>query len=155
QILMAEAAKRAGVGAEQMKTQGAAVIAPDGRRFGYGELVSTELLHAQAAPQSPLKAPADFTIMGRPQQRIDIPAKIFGRPAYVQDLRFDGMVHARVVRPPSYGATLADVDTGATEKMPGVIKVVRDGNFLGVIAEREFQAIEAMRALASAARWQE
>jgi CO/xanthine dehydrogenase Mo-binding subunit len=59
------------------------------------------------------------------------------------------------VRPPSYGATIAALDTAAVEKMPGVIKMVRDGNFLAVVAEREFQAIKAMRALAAAARWNE
>ena len=65
------------------------------------------------------------------------------------------MVHGRVVRPPSYGAKLLSVDSGSIEAMPGVIEVVRDGSFLGVIAAREFQAIEAMRALAAAARWEE
>jgi nicotinate dehydrogenase subunit B len=155
QILITEAGNRAGVPAEQMKIQGAAVIAPDGHRFGFGELVSAQLLHVQASPQSPLKPPADYKIMGQSEQRIDIPAKVTGGAAYVQDLRPDGMVHGRVVRPPSYGATLTDVDAAAVEKMPGVLKVVRDGSLLGVIAEREFQAIEAMRALAAAARWRE
>ena len=155
QILVAEAARRAGLPADQMKTENSAVVAPDGRRFGYGELVAAELLHVQAAPQPPLKPPAEFKIMGRPIARLDIPAKVTGGAAYVQDLRPDGMVHGRVVRPPSYGATLAEIDTAAVEKMPSVLKMVRDGSFLGVIAEREFAAIEAMRALAAAARWQE
>jgi len=155
QILIGEAARRFGVPAEQLKTQSAAVIAPDGRRFGYGELVSAELIHVAAAPQSPLQAPADYKIMGQPVRRIDIPAKVTGGAAYVQDLRLEGMVHGRTVRPPSYGATLIDVDSAAVGKMPGVLKIVRDGSFLGVIAEREFQAIEAMRALAAGARWQE
>ena len=65
------------------------------------------------------------------------------------------MVHARVVRPPSYGAQLTDCDTSAVEKMPGVVKVVRDGNFLAVVAEKEFQAIKAMAALSAAAKWKE
>jgi len=155
QILIGEAARRFGVPTEQLKTQSAAVIAPDGRRLGYGELVSAELVHVQAAPRSFLKAPANYKIMGQPVPRVDIPAKVTGGAAYVQDLRPDGMVHARVVRPPSYGAALTYVEAAPIEKMPGVLKVVRDGSFLGVVAEREFQAIEAMRALAAAARWQE
>jgi nicotinate dehydrogenase subunit B len=65
------------------------------------------------------------------------------------------MLHARVVRPPSYGAQLVEVNTAAVEKMPGVVKVVRDGNFLAVVVEREFLAIKAMRALAASARWHE
>ncbi len=155
QLLVAEAAKRAGVSPEQMKTQSATVIAPDGRRFTYGELVAAEMLHVQAALQSPLKDPNSYWVMNHSIQRVDIPAKVTGGVAYVQDLRLQGMVHGRIVRPPSYGAKLTAVDTSGVEKMPGVLKAVRDGNFLAVIAEREFQAIEAMRALAAAARWQE
>src|SRR5205814_9800413 len=71
------------------------------------------------------------------------------------DLRLPGLLHARVVRPPSYGARLVEVNTTAVEKMPGMVKVVRDGNFLAVVAEREFLAIKAMRALAASARWEE
>jgi CO/xanthine dehydrogenase Mo-binding subunit len=73
--------------------------------------------------------------------------------AYVQDLRLPDMVHARVVRPPGYGARLLELDARKVEAMPGVLKVVRDGSFLAVIAAREYQAIAAMRALAQAARW--
>jgi CO/xanthine dehydrogenase Mo-binding subunit len=155
QILVAQAARRANVPPPQMKTQNGAVVAPDGRRFSYGELVGGEMLHVEAAPQSPLKDPHSYQIMNHAVQRVDIPAKVTGGLAYVQDLRMPGMVHGRVVRPPSYGAKLGALDTAAVEQMPGVIKVVRDGNFLAVIAEREFAAIEAMRSLAAAARWQE
>jgi len=155
QLLIAEAAQRSGIPPDRLKTDNAAVIAPDGRRFGFGELVSAEMLHVQAAPESRLKDFSQFKMMNRRIQRVDIPAKVTGGAAYVQDFRPDGMVHGRVVRPPSYGAQLIEVETAAIEKMPGVLKVVRDGSFLGIIAEREFQAIEAMRALAAAARWQE
>jgi nicotinate dehydrogenase subunit B len=155
QLLIAEAATRAGSPAAQMTTQDASVIAPDGRRFGYGELVSAQLLHVAAAATSPLKDPSQYKIMNRRIPRVDIPAKLTGGAAFVQDLRPDGMVHARIVRPPSYGAQLASVDDAAVRKMPGVLQVVRDGSFLAVVAQREFQAIEAMRALAAAARWNE
>ncbi len=155
QILLGEAAKRAGAQPEQMTTENGAVIAPNGRRFGYGDLVADEMLHVQASPQSHLKDPAQYKYLNRRIPRVDIPAKVTGGEAFVQDFRPDGMVHGRIVRPPSYGAVLQSVDAAAVEKMPGVIKVVRDGSFLGVIAEREFQAIEAMRALAAAAQWQE
>jgi nicotinate dehydrogenase subunit B len=155
QLLVNEAAARSGLPADQLRTENAAVIAPDGRRLGYGELVSEQMLHVEAAPQSTLKDPRQFKVMQRPIPRVDIPAKVTGGEAYVQDLRPAGMLHGRVVRPPSYGAKLLGVESGVVERMPGVVKVVRDGSFLGVIAEREFQAIEAMRALAAAARWQE
>jgi nicotinate dehydrogenase subunit B len=155
ELLLAGAAKRAGVPAEQMRAENGAALAPDGRRFSYGELVAGTVLHVEAQPVSRLKDPAAFKTIGKPIKRVDIPAKVTGGQAYVQDLRLDGMVHARIVRPPSYGAKLAKLDTGETERMPGVLKIVRDGNFLGVIAEREFQAVKAMQTLAGAAVWEE
>jgi nicotinate dehydrogenase subunit B len=86
---------------------------------------------------------------------VDIPGKVTGGAAYVQDMRLSGMVHARVVRPPGYGAELIALDTAAVEKMPGVIRIVRDGNFLAVVAAKEYQAVKAMQALSSAAKWKE
>jgi CO/xanthine dehydrogenase Mo-binding subunit len=154
-LLAAEAARRFGVPAEQVKTEGGVASTADGRKLSYAELVANEILHVQAQPQSPLKDPAAFKVMGKSQQRIDIPAKVTGGEAYVQDFRPPGMLHARVVRPPSYGATLSGVESGDVEKMPGVVKVVHDGNFLAVVAQREFQAVKAMRALSAAARWNE
>ena len=155
ELLVAEAAKRLDLPAENLRTENGAVIAPDGRQLGYGDLVAADLLHAQAQAKSKLKDPATFKVMGQPIPRVDIPAKVTGGQAYVQDMRLPGMVHARVVRPPSYGAQLTDCDTAAIEKMPGVVKVVRDGNFLAVVAEKEFQSIKAMKALSAAAKWQE
>ena len=98
---------------------------------------------------------ASYTIVGQSLPRVDIPAKVTGQVAYVHDLRLEGMVHARVVMPPSYGAKLKSVDTARVEKMPGVKKVVRDGNFLAVIADREFRAVKAMEVLTAAAQWDE
>ena len=154
-LLVAEAARRLDLPAEDFRTENGAVIAPDGRRLGYGDLVAADMLHVQAQPTSKLKDPATFKVMGQPLPRVDIPAKVTGGAAYVQDMRLPGMVHARVVRPPSYGAQLTDCDTSAVEKLPGVIKIVRDGNFLAVVARKEFQAIKAMNALSAAAKWKE
>jgi CO/xanthine dehydrogenase Mo-binding subunit len=154
-ILIGVAAERLGQPADQLKTEQGAVVAGDGRRLRYGELVSDQLLHVRAEPQSELKDPKTYAIMGKSMPRVDIPGKVTGGPSYVQDLRLEGMVHARVVRPPSYEARLQDVDTGEVEKMPGVLKIVRDGNYLAVITEREFQAVQAMQALAAAAKWQD
>jgi nicotinate dehydrogenase subunit B len=154
-LLVAEAAKRLELPAEALRTEQGAVIASDGRRLTYGELIADGMLHVQAQPTSPLKDPASFTVMGQPIQRVDIPAKVTGGQAYVQDMRLPGMVHARVVRPPSYGAQLTECETASVEKMPGVVKVVRDGNFLAVVADKEFRAVKAMNALAAAAMWQE
>jgi nicotinate dehydrogenase subunit B len=154
-LLVAEAARRLNLPAENFRTENAAVIAPDGQRFAYGDLVAGDMLHVQAQPASKLKDPSIFNVMGQPIPRVDIPAKVTGGAAYVQDMRLPGMVHARVVRPPSYGAQLTECDTSSVEKLPGVVKVVRDGNFLAVVASKEFQAIKAMAALSAAAKWKE
>jgi nicotinate dehydrogenase subunit B len=155
ELLVAEAARRLDVPADNLRTEGGAVVAPDGRRLAYGELVVADMLHVQAQANSKLKDPTTFKVMGQPFQRVDIPAKVTGGAAYVQDMRLPGMVHARIVRPPSYGAQLIDCDSSTIEKMPGVVKVVRDGNFLAVVAHKEFLAIKAMTTLAAAAKWQE
>ena len=81
------------------------------------------------------------------------PNKVTGGAAYVQDMRLPGMLHGRVVRPPRYGAKLDSVDEAAAKAMPGVVAVVRDGSFLGVVAEREEQAIKARAALIKSAKW--
>jgi CO/xanthine dehydrogenase Mo-binding subunit len=78
---------------------------------------------------------------------------VTGGPAYVQDMRPAGMLHARVVRPPRPGSKLDSVDEAAAKALPGVVAVVRDGSFLGVLAEREEQAIKARAALARSAKW--
>src|SRR6202790_1873986 len=155
ELLVAEAARRFDLPAENLRTESGSVISPDGRRLGYGELVAAGMLHVQAQPKSRLKDPASFKVMGQAVPRVDIPAKVTGGAAYVQDMRLPGMVHARVVRPPSYGAQLTDCDTSAVEKLPGVVKVVRDGNFLAVVAKKEFQSIKAMNALSAVAKWKE
>jgi nicotinate dehydrogenase subunit B len=131
------------------------VVAPNGQRLGYGDLVAGDMLHVQAEVKSNLKDPASYKVMGQPVPRVDIPAKVTGGAAYVQDMRLPGMVHARLVRPPSYGAQLSECDTSSVEKLAGVVKVVRNGNFLAVVAKKEFQAIKAMRALSAATKWNE
>jgi len=154
-LLTGWAAERLGVPATDLRARDGAILAPDGRRVGFGELVAGRSLHVQAQPTSPLTPPAEHRVIGKPLPRVDIPAKVTGGPSYVQDLRLPGMVHARVVRPPSYGARLKDVDTATVERLPGVLKVVRDGSYLAVIAEREWQAVKAMVALSGAATWDE
>ncbi|HJZ30329.1 MAG TPA: molybdopterin cofactor-binding domain-containing protein [Hyphomicrobiaceae bacterium] len=155
ELLIAAAAQRWGVPAEQLTVKAGTITAPDGRSASYGELASADMLNVEAQPQSKLTEPRAYRLIGKPLARVDIPAKVTGAPAYVQDLRPPGMVHARVVRPPSYAARLRSVDSSAVEAMPGVLKVVRDGQFLAVVADREYQAVQAMTALAKASVWDE
>lgn len=155
ELLIAQAAQRLNLSADSLHADNGAVIAPDGTRLAYGALVAPDMLHVAAQPNSKLKDPSSFTIMGQPVPRVDIPAKVTGGAAYVQDMRLPGMLHARMIRPPSYGAELIELNTAAVEQIPGVVKVVRDGSFLAVVAEKEFQAIKAMLALAAQATWRE
>ena len=154
-ILAGIAAQRLNVPLSELTVHLGAVRAKDGRSMTFGQLVTGETLHVQAAPQSALRDPKTRGVMGKSVPRVDIPAKVTGNAIYVQDLRLPDMVHARVVRPPSYGARLESVDNAQVEKMPGVLKIVRNGSFLAVVAEREYQAVVAMRALARAAKWNE
>jgi CO/xanthine dehydrogenase Mo-binding subunit len=155
QILLGEAARHLRVPADQLRAEAGFVVGADGARMSYGQLVAAELLHVEAQPDSKLKDPSLFRIMDTSVRRIDIPAKVTGGAAYVQDMRLPDMLHARVVRPPGYGAKLLQLDTGEVEKMPGVVQIIRDGNFLAVVAQREFQAVKALRALSLAAQWEE
>ena len=154
-ILVETAGRRLGVAPGELKTENGAVIAPNGTTIRYGELVSGELLKVEVETQSHVKEPSTFRIIGTSSPRVDIPAKVTGGVAYVQDLRLPGMVHARVVRPPSYGARLVSVDATNVESLPGVLKIVHDGNFLAVVAKQEFQSIQAMKKLSAAAQWDE
>jgi nicotinate dehydrogenase subunit B len=155
EILLGIAAERLQQERARLQAERGAVVAPDGRRIAYASLVSDRTLHVSAEPGSPLGDPAHRRVMGRSWPRIDIPAKVLGEAVFIQDLRPVGMVHARVVRPPSYEARLRSVDDASVLRLPGVLAVVRDGSYLAVAAQREYQAIIAMEALARAARWEE
>jgi nicotinate dehydrogenase subunit B len=131
------------------------IHAPGGEARDYGSLASGIAMHVRAQPTGGLKDPASYRVMGTPMPRLDIPAKLSGGAAYVQDMRPEGMLHARAIRQPSAGAELVSVDAKTVEAMPGVVKVVREGNWLAVVAAKEWQAIKAMRALAASAEWRE
>ncbi|MES2561293.1 MAG: molybdopterin cofactor-binding domain-containing protein [Pseudomonadota bacterium] len=155
-ILVSLASQRLGVAASELTVHLGMIRAKDGRSMSYGQLVTGETLHVSATPQSPLRdAKTTRGVIGKSMQRVDIPAKVTGGAIYVQDLRLPNMVHARVVRPPSYGARLVALGNARVENMPGVIKVVRNGSFLAVVAQREYQAVLAMRAMVKSARWDE
>lgn len=148
------AAARLAAPAAGLALKDGAFIAPDGRRASFGQLVTGQELHLRATPQPAPPAPGLATAIGKSLPRIDIPAKVTGGRAYVQDLRLPNMVHARVVRPPAQAATLSAVDTAAVMRLPGVLKVVRDGRFLAVIADGEYRAVKAAALLARGARWE-
>ncbi|WP_019996985.1 xanthine dehydrogenase family protein molybdopterin-binding subunit [Aureimonas ureilytica] len=152
-ILVSRAAGRLGAEAGTLTAENGAIRAPDGRSLSYAALVEGLDLAVNATPGARLVSGAERRFVGQPTPRLDIPAKLTGREAYLQDMRPEGLVHARVVRPPVQGARLREVALGEVEALPGVLKVVRNGSFLGVIAETEWGAIEARRKLIGLAQW--
>jgi len=154
-ILLAASARRFGVRTEDLQVANGTVTSPDGRRATYWEIAKKDpnLLRGDVAATAAPKKPSDYSLVGKSVNRIDLPGKLTGAPSYVQDMRLPGMLFARVLRPPRYGAKLVSLDETAVRSLPGVVAVVRDGNFLAVAAKREEQAIAARDALASAAHW--
>src|SRR5439155_2243727 len=94
-------------------------------------------------PAARRKHPREWKVLGTPVPRVEIPAMVTGQFEFVQNVRVPGMVHGRVVRPPSVGATLVSVDRESVSGMPGVLAVVVKKNFVGVVAEKPWQAIQA------------
>jgi nicotinate dehydrogenase subunit B len=93
------------------------------------------------------KDPSAYTIVGKPVPREDLPPKILGHFKYVTDVRVPGMLHGRVIRPAGVGATFVNVDESSAKTIPGYVKAVVKGNFVGVVAENEWVAIQAAKAL--------
>ncbi|MQA93345.1 MAG: molybdopterin-dependent oxidoreductase [Streptosporangiales bacterium] len=133
---------------------GTVEAAGGGAGVTYWELVKPGLLDRDATGEAQPKAPADRRLIGTPVPRIDLPAKVSGGAAYISDHAPPDLLHARVVRPPGPGAVLAELDETTVRAMPEVTAVVRDGGFLGVLAEREEQALIAADRLRAAARWE-
>jgi nicotinate dehydrogenase subunit B len=121
----------------------------------YWELSGAVDLARDADGRAVPKRADQLTLVGKSLPRIDLPGKVIGSDVYVHDLELPGMLHGRVLRPPSYRATLEAFDSRHVESMPGVRAVVRNGRFIGVVAEREEQAVAAVAALAKYARWNE
>ena len=116
------------------------------RRVAYAEMIGDQAFDLKVDKDAPLKNPKDHTLVGQPAPRPDIPGKVTGTHTYMQDFRVPGMLHARVVRPPSIGATLQSVDESSVKAIKGV-RVVRQGSFLAVVAESEWAAVKGARQL--------
>ncbi len=120
----------------------------------YWQLAPEANLARDATGQVRPKHADEFKLVGKALPRLDITAKLTGA-AFIHDLVLPGMLHGRIVRPPSYRAKLLSLDDGAARAMPGVRAIVREGSFIGVIAGREEQAVKAMQALARCCEWSE
>ncbi len=151
--LLAAAAVRLGVPAAELALAGGEVRAADGRAIACTDLASDGLLGraftGTAAPRPPAQRRVIGTSVGRP----DLFGKVTGGRVYIQDLELPGMLHGRAVRPPGPNATLGAIDDAALRALPGVVAVTRDGRFLGVVAEREEQALAALERARRSAGW--
>ena len=125
-----------------------------GRSTTYWDLMGGKQFGRKVSGLGKPKDPEEYQVIGKPLPRLDLQEKVAGKPVFIHDLELPGMVHARVVRPPHYSAKLVSAEIELVSKLPGVIKVVRDGSFLGVIAIEENQAIEAMKLLGENTIWE-
>ena len=123
------------------------VIKDPQRSVSYAQLMGGKPFKTKVSYQAPLKSPTEYQVVGKPIPRVDIPAKFTGQQSFIQDLVVPGMLHARLVRPPSSSAQLEALDENSIKDIPGVVKVVRQGNFVGIIAEREEEAVLASQQL--------
>ena len=152
-IMIHMAAERLRWSFDELSVQDGVIYAPGMRTVSYGELAASIDLHRPASGKVAPAPAGGHRIVGKPVKRRDIPCKVVGQPCYVQDMRPPGMLHGRIVRPPRYHAILDKVDSEGAKRLPGVLAVVRDGSFLGAIAEREEQAVGARAYLARSAQW--
>ncbi|MDQ2785875.1 MAG: molybdopterin-dependent oxidoreductase [Chloroflexota bacterium] len=149
QALLSLAADRLGVPAAQLAVKDGVVSVQSDptKNVTYASLIGNQRFNRKVSGKAPLKNPDQYTVVGTPVPRVDIVPKITGGAAYVQDFSVPGMLHGRVVRPAGVGATLQNLDEGSVANLPGIVKVVRNGNFVGIVTEREEQAINAARQL--------
>jgi len=150
-LLLRQAAIVLNTDVDSLITTGAGtIVSNDGKTIGYGQIAGSLTLHVQAITDAPLRSKPQFRTMGHNLPRVDIPAKTTGGAAFIHDMRLPGMLHARVLRGPSEGTRLSLPSADEIEAMPGVFKYVRNGDFAAILAEREWDAIKAMRTLQSA-----
>ncbi|TMQ08801.1 MAG: xanthine dehydrogenase family protein molybdopterin-binding subunit [Deltaproteobacteria bacterium] len=154
--LLELAAAELGAPVAQLAVDDGTVRAPGvARTTSYFALLGGKRFERRITGDARPKRPDEYRILGRPGARIGMEDIVTGRTVYVQDLRLPGMLHARVLRPPSPTAELVALDDGEVRGMPGVEAVVRDGSFVAVVAARAGQAMAALERLRRAARWAE
>ena len=120
----------------------------------FAEILDGEQIEKEVMLPIPIKDNREHRYVGKAIPRPDIEEMVRGQSTYIQDLRFPGMVHARVVRPPGYTSQLISLDdTGLKSEVSGIIKTVRKGSFVGVITEREYQAVKAEKYLKDHSIW--
>ncbi|MBV8927398.1 MAG: molybdopterin-dependent oxidoreductase, partial [Bradyrhizobium sp.] len=144
QLLIARAAERLELPVDELAIDDGLVRGKDNRSVSYGELIAGDTIRLELADDVPVKPVDSYSIVGKSVPRVDLPAKATGQLTYVHDVRVPGMLHGRVVRPPYagvdagpfVGTSLIAIDEASVREIPGLVAVVRIGDFVGVVAER-------------------
>lgn len=149
EALLRLASERLGLPVDQLTANDGVISAKKSAsaKVSYAELVGGRKFSLTLDPKAKRKDPRDWTVLGRPVPRPDLPAIVTGQFEFVHNVRVPGMVHGRVVRPPVVGATLLNVDDASVKDLPGVIKLVVKKNFVGIVAEKPWQAVQAAQKL--------
>ncbi len=149
QALLRMASQRLGVPVEQLAVaNGVVSVKTDAsKQVTYGQLVAGNKFQLALDPQAKRKPHAEWTVLGKPAKRPDMPALVTGQFEFVHNVRLPGMLHGRVVRPPSVGASVVSVDESSVANVPGLVKVVVKKNWVGVVAQKPWQAIQAANQL--------
>lgn len=157
QALLEQAARQIGAKPSELVVRDGVVSTASGggKTVSYADLTGGSKLAMTVNEKAPLKDPAQYKLVGKSIPRVDIPAKVTGEFIYIHDFRVPGMLHARVVRPASIGARLESFDESAVRSIPGFLKVVRKQDFLAVVAQNEWAAVQAARKIkVSWSQWQ-
>jgi len=147
EALVGMAAQKLGVPADQLTIENGVVSAKSGRHVRYGELIGDKHFDITVSPSAKRRSPSEWKVLGKPVPSMDRVALMTGTFEFVHNVQVPGMVHGRVVRPPEIGATVANVDEKSVQHVPGLIKVVVRNNFVGVVAEKQWQAAQAAKVL--------
>ena len=154
-LFLAAAAERLGVSESELFVDDGTFVGPGNARTSYWELADIVSLARDARAAAKPKAVADRQIAGSNAGRLDIPGKVFGAPCYIHDLRLPGMMHGRVIRSSAPHARLQDIEEEPLRAVSGFVRLVRDGSFLGVLAETEEAAKAASALVLRNAAWDE
>jgi len=149
EALLQMASQRMGVPVALLRVEDGVVNGAGRASLTYAELIGGKKFDLTLNPNAKRKPASEWTILGTPVPRLDIPALATGQFEFVHNVRVPGMLHGRVVRPPEVGATLVRVDEASVNTMPGFVKVVVKNNFVGVVAEKPWQATQIAAALKS------
>ncbi len=151
EALLARAASRLRVPIDQLSAaDGVVTVASDAsRRITYGDLIGGQRFEIPLNRAARRRHPSTWRVLGTPAKRLDGAAMATGRFEFVHNVRVDGMLHGRVVRPPAVGSTLLRVDESSVRGLPGLVRVVVKQNFIGLVAEKPWQAIQAAEKLAA------